>query len=205
MGRKPEQAKGNETSTEQVQLTHEREKAAKTWFWSCSLVAEKKRANQITRTHLNDGSPCNCTDALRADIEGTFEKADVAGNHETTGDGRVDVTAADVSESLPRENSIYECFVVDWAVESWLVGIVAAWFQLKTSCRSWKGSCAAKNTVHFEGLFIRMPEVRDNLLTPNLTSKYCFTLKVDSDTKQPIRTHKKPILTRKCSKQCMQP
>lgn len=97
-----------------------------------SRFAREKTANQITWTHLNDGSPGNCTDALRADIEGTFQEADVAGNHETTGDGRVDVTAADVSESLPREKWIYECFAVDWALESWLVGIEAVWFQLKS-------------------------------------------------------------------------
>lgn len=79
-------------------------------MFNIKVCAEKKRPNQITRTHLNDGSSGNCTDALRADVEGSFEKADVASNHETTGDGRVDVTAADMSESLWKENSIYECF-----------------------------------------------------------------------------------------------
>lgn len=55
---------------------------------------------RLEGTHLNDGSSSDRADALRADVEDSFENADIAGDHETDGDSRVDMTAADVTESL---------------------------------------------------------------------------------------------------------
>lgn len=51
-------------------------------------------------THLNDGSSGNCADALRADVENALKDADIASHHEADCDCWVDMTAADVTESL---------------------------------------------------------------------------------------------------------
>lgn len=118
------------------------------------FAREKKRAGPITWTHLDDGRPGDCADALRADVEGAFQEADVAGHHETAGDGRVDVTAADVPESLPRERKVNL-----WVFRRWLSARVVtrrAWSGLVFN---WKVSWVIKRFVFtakmvFEKLFM---------------------------------------------------
>lgn len=69
--------------------------------------------NWLEATHLNDGGTSNRADALRANVESSFENANVSGDHETACHSWIDVAAADMSESLRKRN--IECVsIINW-------------------------------------------------------------------------------------------
>lgn len=105
------------TSTEQVQLIQrERAKEKKNLiliaFAFLIAPSSARRCYSISRltlelirgqTHLDDCCSGDRSDALRAYVEHSLKNADVASHHETACDGRIDVTATDMSESLEKE------------------------------------------------------------------------------------------------------
>lgn len=49
-------------------------------------------------SHPNDGRSGNGSDALRHNVEQALQNADIRRDHQTNGDSRIDVTAADVTD-----------------------------------------------------------------------------------------------------------
>lgn len=106
-----------ETSTEQDRRMQQRERKKLDFdrvrllittrpFSACRCRSISRLAHELIRgrTHLNDGGSGDCADALRAYVENSLKNADVAGHHEATCDGWIDVTAADVTESLKMQS-----------------------------------------------------------------------------------------------------
>lgn len=53
---------------------------------------------------------------MRADVENSFQNADVSGNHQTAGDRGIDVTAADMPESLEKREKVNKFQCDSWYV-----------------------------------------------------------------------------------------
>lgn len=53
--------------------------------------------------YLNDCGSRNSANTLRCDVEDTLQNADVAGDHESNGDGRIDVASGDMTEGLQQQ------------------------------------------------------------------------------------------------------
>lgn len=117
MGMEREQDAANENiyRTSSVDLARESERKKNLILIAFAFLiapSSARRCYSISRltlelirgqTHLDDGGSGDRSDALRAHVENSLKNADVASHHETACDGRIDVTATDMSESLEKE------------------------------------------------------------------------------------------------------